>query len=455
MAILTCSALVALDATVVATAVPSIVQDLGGFEQFPWLFSIYLLAQAVTVPVYGRLADVWGRKPVLLVGIAIFGVASVLCAIAWSMPLLIAARCLQGLGAGAIQPISQTLVGDLYTLEERAKMQGYLASVWAMSSVSGPVIGGLLSDYASWRLIFAINVPLCLLASILLIRRLREPPRTGRSHIDILGGVLVTAGLAVAILALLEGGLAWPWLSVFGIGLPLAGIVILAVFILVESRVREPLIPLWVFSRRRLASSSAMSAYVGAMMLGLATYIPTYAHSVLGVGSVVAGLALASMFIGWPIAATTAGWIYLAYGFRRCCALGAGFALCGALIIATLQPTSSIWQVTAGCVVIGLGMGWIGTPSLVAAQMSVGWERRGIVTAMNLFFRTIGSAVGVAVLGALSNAGMRSAAEGSDDATVIFAGSGWVFRAVVVIAVAMIFTVWAMPNDAPRRRVVS
>jgi len=165
------TSLVALDSTIVATAVPSIVADLGGFSQFPWLFSVYLLAQAVSVPIYGKLADIVGRKPIMLVGIGLFLLGSIFCAVAWNMTALIVFRALQGLGAGAVQPMSITIAGDIYTLAERAKAQGYLASVWAISAVVGPTLGGVFSEWLTWRWLFIINIPLCLLAGWMLARR--------------------------------------------------------------------------------------------------------------------------------------------------------------------------------------------------------------------------------------------------------------------------------------------
>jgi multidrug resistance protein len=173
-AVMLATALVAIDSTIIATAVPSIVRDIGGFAEFPWLFSIYLLAQAVSVPVYGKLSDLFGRKPVVLWGIGLFLIGSIMCGVAWSMAVLIAFRVVQGLGAGAIMPTTITIVGDLYSVEERAKVQGYIASVWGVSSVVGPTLGGVFSEYVSWRWIFFINIPLCLLAGGVIMRAFNE-----------------------------------------------------------------------------------------------------------------------------------------------------------------------------------------------------------------------------------------------------------------------------------------
>lgn len=219
LAMMLATALIAVDATILATAVPSVVADLGGFAEFPWLFSVYLLAQAVSVPVYGKLADLFGRKPVILFGIALFLVASVLCGLAWGMGTLIAARAIQGIGAGAIAPMTITIVGDLYTTEERAKAQGYVASVWGIASVVGPTLGGVFSEYTTWRWIFLINIPLCLLAAAMIVRNYPERVDRSRPQVDYRGAFLLTAGLTCVILAVLEGGQQWAWSSPLGIAL--------------------------------------------------------------------------------------------------------------------------------------------------------------------------------------------------------------------------------------------
>src|SRR5436305_9155693 len=190
IAIMLSTALVAIDSTIIATAVPSIVHSIGGFAQFPWLFSIYLLAQAVTVPVYGKLADLFGRKPVMLFGIGLFLVGSIMCGVAWNMTMLIAFRAVQGLGAGAVQPMSITMIGDLYTVEERARVQGYVDGVWGIASVVGPTLGGVFSEYLSWRWIFFVNLPLGGLAAWMFARNFTESVVRRQHRIDYTGAVL-------------------------------------------------------------------------------------------------------------------------------------------------------------------------------------------------------------------------------------------------------------------------
>ena len=315
LSLMLATALVALDSTIIATASTSIARDLGHFQQLPWLFSVYLLAQAVSVPIYGRLADVLGRKRLLLVGIGLFLLGSVLCGAAWSMPALIAGRVVQGLGAGAVLPISMTITSDIYTLEERAKTQGYLASVWGISSVVGPTLGGLFSELGAWRWIFWINIPLALVAGFMLVRAYTEHRSTDgpRQRIDYPGAVLLTLGTTALLLGLLEGGTTWAWGSGASIGIFAAAVVFLSVFIVVELRTEHPIFSLALLRRRVVSASTIASLVIGVIVMGLSTYVPIYAQDVLGTSALVAGFALAALTSGGrsrhrrPAASTSAG----------------------------------------------------------------------------------------------------------------------------------------------------
>jgi EmrB/QacA subfamily drug resistance transporter len=409
LSVMLCTALVAIDATIIATAIPSIVSDLGGFSQFPWLFSIYLLAQSVTIPLYGKFADSLGRRPVMLLGITVFLVGSVMCGAAWSMPMLIAARVIQGFGAGAIMPMSMTIIGDLYSVEERSRVQGYVASVWGMASIVGPTLGGVFSEYASWRWIFFINLPIGALAVLMLVHRFHEAVDKRPHQVDYTGATLLTAGWSLLILALLEGGRSWAWGSAVSVVIVAVGSSSLVGFVLVERAAVEPVLPLWVFSRRILVGGNLTAITVGAILIGLTSYVPTYAQGVLGHGALAAGFALASMTVGWPISAAIAGRIYLRIGFRNTSFLGAAFVIVGSLLTLTLGTQSNLVEVGGYCFVIGFGLGWLSAPTLVAVQSVVGWNRRGVVTATNVFGRSIGSAVGVAVFGAIANSTLANA----------------------------------------------
>ncbi|SNS33707.1 drug resistance transporter, EmrB/QacA subfamily [Geodermatophilus saharensis] len=402
-AVMLSTALIALDSTIIATAVPAVVDDLGGFSQFPWLFSVYLLTQAVTVPVYGKLADVHGRKPVLLVGIAVFVAASLFCGLAWSMPALIVGRALQGIGAGAIQPIGMTVIGDIYTVEERARVQGYVASVWGISAVLGPTLGGVFSDYLSWRWIFWVNLPLGAVALVALWRRWTEPVERREARFDVAGSVLLAAGAGLLIVGLLQGGSAWAWASPVSIGVLATAAVLLVAFALVERRAAEPVLPPWVVRRRILLSGNVAAIGLGALLIGLSSYLPTWAQGVLGAGALEAGFALAALTLGWPIAASLSGRLYLRIGFRDTALLGVVLAVAGTAGTALLGPSAQLWQVGAWMFLTGLGLGLSSAPLIVAVQSVVGWDRRGVVTATNMFSRSMGSAIGAAVFGAIAN----------------------------------------------------
>ncbi len=409
LAVMLSTGLVAIDATVLATAVPAVVEDLGGFTQFPWLFSIYLLTQAVTVPLYSKLADQYGRKPMMLFGVGVFLLGSLLCGLAWSMGSLIAFRAVQGIGAGAVQPIGMTIVGDIYTVAERAKVQGYLAGVWAVSSVVGPTLGGVFSDYLSWRWIFFINIPIALAVLWMFTRRFEERIEPAPHKLDVLGAVLLSGGGATLLLGLLEGGVRWSWTSPVSVALFTAAAVQIALFVLVERRAAEPVLPLWVFRHRVILPAILTALVVGVLLVGLTSYIPLYAQGVLGHGALMAGFALAALTLGWPLSASNAGRLYLSIGFRSTMIIGSLFGLAGALLLLTIDGDSSLFHLAVPCFVMGIGFGFAVAPSVIAAQSAVGWESRAVTTGVTMFARTVGSAVGVAVFGAIVNARVTDA----------------------------------------------
>ncbi|MEV0947695.1 MFS transporter [Rhodococcus sp. NPDC049939] len=446
-------ALVALDSTIISTSVYIIAGELGGFAQFPWLFSIYLLTQAISVPIYGKLADIFGRKPMMLLGIAVFSMGSMLCGFAWSMPALIAFRALQGLGGGALQPMSLTIAGDIYSPTERPKAQAYLSSVWAISSVIGPTVGGMFSEYLSWRLIFFVNIPVCFLAAVMLIRSFNEKPVRVQRSIDYAGAAILAAGTTLIILGLLSGGHEWAWSSPTSLGIFAAGGVFLVLFVLVERRATEPILPLWVLTRRVLVASTLCSLLVGAIVLGLTTYVPTFSQGVIGTGAVTAGFAVATLTIGWPLVAGQAGRVYLRLGFRFAATVGSLIIVTGAALTLSLSFESPVWHAAIFCFVIGCGLGLVASPTLIAAQSSVGWSERGVVTSTNMFGRAIGSAMGVALFGALVNTRLGGA---DNPAPAPLAGAlHLVFVAILGAAVMLVLASASMPKFPPKPDSVS
>ncbi|MFK4851762.1 MFS transporter [Microbacterium sp. ZW T6_19] len=446
-ALMLSTGLIAIDATILATAVPSIVRDLGSYQQFPWLFSVYLLAQAVSVPIYSRFADTVGRKPIILLGIGLFLLGSILCGVAWSMPALILFRIVQGLGAGAVAPMSMTIVGDIYTVAERAKVQGYIASVWAISSVVGPALGGIFAQLDAWRWIFWVNVPLCLIAGWMLLREYHEKMQTQKHRIDYAGAALLTVGLTGLILGMLEGGNAWDWISApsalcFGIG-----VLALVAFGLVERRAAEPIVDLRLAARPLILTTTIVSLGIGALMTGVTSFAPAYLEGSIGIAPLLSGLAVAALTLGWPISAANAGRLYLRIGFRRTTLTGMGITTIAAIALAAVSPWPNPFSVAGIAFVLGFGLGWSAAPTLIAAQASVGWGERGAVTGMNAFARSAGSALGVAVFGAISNAVIARGA-GPDDPATIVSASVWVFVSAAVVAALTLAAAFFMPRDS-------
>jgi len=393
----------AIEGTIVSTAMPTIVSDLGGFSLYSWVFSAFLLAQAATIPIYGKLADLFGRKPVFLFGAGLFLFGSLLCGLAQSMIQLIAFRLLQGLGAGAVQPIVMTIVGDIYSPAERGRIQGYLSSVWGTSSILGPVLGGLIVQHADWAYIFWLNLPLGLLAMAGMGVVLREPVAKKRSEIDVFGSAFMFVGVSALMLFLIQGGVAWPWLSWPSVGLFVLFLTGLVCFLWQEMRVQEPMMPLGLWKHPVIGVANVASLVNGMLLMGVSTYLPAYIQGVMGQNATVAGFSLSVMSLGWPLASTIAGRVWLKWGSRNTALLGGLLLTVGAFVFVTLHPDKGPLWAALGSFVTGAGMGFCNLTFTVSIQSSVPWSLRGTATASHMFMRTLGSTVGAALLGGLLN----------------------------------------------------
>ncbi|CAG4897614.1 MDR family MFS transporter [Paraburkholderia gardini] len=400
-------AMVAIEATIVSTVMPQIVTELGGLHLYSWVFSSFLLAQTAMTVVFGKLADLYGRKPVMLTGIAIFLAGSVLAGFAWSMPAMIAFRLIQGIGAGAMQPVALTIVGDLYPARERGKIQGYLASVWAIAAVIGPMLGGLIIRELSWAWIFWINVPIGILSAIGFVRYLHEHERHGKPSIDIAGAALFTLAIASLMMALTGFGT-----SGYSRGtLELAAFVVCGfLFVVQERRAADPMISFALWSHRPIAACNAATVLSGMALMGLTTFLPMYVQGVLHRSPVIAGLALTMMMLGWPSGATLAARTFHRVGLRPTLIAGSVFLPLGAVFFTTLTPGSTPVLAGIGSLVMGFGMGIVSVSSLILIQEIVTPSERGSATASNLFSRNLGSTLGAAMFGAVLNYGLSHSA---------------------------------------------
>jgi EmrB/QacA subfamily drug resistance transporter len=393
----------AVESSIIATAMPTIVGDLGGFRLFSWVFAAYLLTMAVTVPIYGRLADLYGRKRIFFVGTGIFLVGTTLCGFARSMIVLVMFRAVQGIGAGAIQPIASTVIGDIYTPAERARVQGYLSSVFGVSAVIGPALGAFLVEHVHWALVFWVNLPIGALSIAMFAVYLPERVERRPHRIDYLGAVLLIVGVGAPMLALVQArSLAGSDLALL-LGL---GVTALAALGVHEARAPEPMVPFALWRNRVIALANFGIFGTGSTMMAVSAFLPTYVQGVMGRGPGIAGLVLGSMSVSWMFASFAAGRLMIRTSYRLAAALGAVALVAGAAVLTRLQPSSGIALAAAGSLVMGVGMGACNTAFLVSIQASVGWSQRGVATGANMFMRMIGQSFGAALGGAVLNFGV-------------------------------------------------
>ena len=402
-ALLLVMVLVSMEMTVTSTAMPSIIGDLHGLEHYSWVASIYLLACTVTMPFYGRLADAFGRKRVVLGAIALFCAGSLLCSFATSMTQLIVYRGLQGLGAGGVMPVVLTIIGDIFTLEERAKIQGFFSAVWGTSALAGPALGALLVNTMGWRSVFWVNLPFGLIGLAVLGWFYHE--RRDRHEMDLdLPGVLSLAVGSTALLALVSrlgpDGWSWPMIA----GLTAVAVAALVYFGRHERRAAHPILPTDLMLQRAIGPSIIGSALFGAGFLSLDTYVPLYVQGGRGGDATAAASVVTPVMLTWALSGTVAAPLLVRWGFRRTATLGATLIVAGfAGLIACAMTGAPQWLMTATLAITGFGFGPTSMSFLISAQEAVTYAQRGLVTSAVSFFRTMGGAVGIGVLGALFN----------------------------------------------------
>jgi EmrB/QacA subfamily drug resistance transporter len=407
----------ALEATVVGTAMPTVIATLGGLSHYSWVFSAYLLTSTASVPIWGRLADLYGRRRMYLTGIAVFLVGSVMSGAASSMVVLIVARALQGLGAGAIIPLSMTIVGEMYTLAERARTQALFSGVWGVASVLGPLVGGYVTDVLSWRWVFYLNLPFGLLAAVVLVLAYPPTRRAEAVAVDWLGAALLFLGISTLLLAL-GGDLgvsAW-WFAA-------ASAMLLIAFVAAEQHAQYPILPLDLLRTPLIARTILVVFLVGMALFGAIAFIPLFVQVVMGSTATEAGQVLTPLFLGWVIMSIVSARLTAKVGYRPLAAGGSALMTVGFVALSLVHADSSRNSVLMAGLLIGSGMGLSMLSLLLAVQHGVARSHLGIATSLNQFSRSVGAAVGVAAMGALMTRELAGVSIPADAGTLAATGA--------------------------------
>lgn len=407
--------LAALEATVVSTAMPTVVASLGGLDHYSWVFSAYLLTSTASVPLWGRLSDLHGRRPVYLTAIALFLVGSMLAGVSQSMLQLVLFRAVQGLGAGGLIPLALTIIGEIYTLTERTRMQAVFSSVWGVSSIVGPLVGGLITDAISWRWVFYLNLPIGLVAAFIVHRTLPDhapsptayPPasaaqvaRNREVTVDWLGGILLFLSTTLLLVALSEASLTWALLA-------LASMVGL---VYVERTAADPILPFALFRNRTVTVATVVGFLASMPLFGVIAFIPLLVQVTTGGSATSAGQILTPIYLTWVLASIVAARLLLRVGVRVATVLGTAAIFVSLIALPWLAVGSSRAWLFADMALMGTGLGFAMLSLLLAVQHSVPRTELGVATSLNLFARSIGGAVGVATMGAILAAGLGGSA---------------------------------------------
>lgn len=392
--------LAALDQTIVSTALPTIVSELGGMDHLSWVVTAYMLAATAATPLWGKLGDQYGRKKLFQTAIVIFLVGSALCGMAQNMPQLIGFRALQGLGGGGLMVLSMAIVGDLVSPRERGKYQGLFGAVFGATSVLGPLLGGLFTEHLSWRWVFYINLPIGVLALAVIATTLHIPVRRTRHTIDYLGTFLIASVATCLVLVASLGGTTWAWGSPQIIGLAVLGVLLAGAFVAVERRAAEPVIPLKLFRIRTFTLSAVISFIVGFAMFGAMTYLPTFLQVVQGVSPTMSGVHMLPMVAGMLLSTTASGQIVSRTGRWKVFPIaGTAITTLGLLLLHQLNENSGTGEMSAYFFVFGLGLGLVMQVLVLIVQNAVSYEDLGVATSGATFFRSIGASFGVAIFG--------------------------------------------------------
>ncbi|MDF2439339.1 MAG: hypothetical protein JWN98_323, partial [Abditibacteriota bacterium] len=410
--------LAALEVTIIGTAMPTVIASLGGLNHYSWVFSAYLITSTVPVPVWGKLSDIYGRRRLYQIGIAFFLVGSMLSGLSTSMTQLIIFRAIQGLGAGVLVPLAMTIIGDIYSLEERTRMQAVFSGVWGLSSIIGPLVGGFITDQLSWRWVFYINIPFGLAAALIVGFALQEPPLRKRPSIDYAGAFSLIVAVTLLMLALVEGGSGHgALLTPLNVGLLIASLVVFGVFTVVERRAVDPIMPPALF-RNRVVTVGLLGGFcAGVGMFGAISFVPFFAQGVLGSTATQAGSLLSPLLLAWVIMGIIGGRFLLRVGFRRMAMMGLFLMTIGLAALSTAGRTTSHLALSVELAIIGGGLGLTVMTLLLATQQAVARTQLGLVTSLSQFSRSIGGAMGVAVMGAILSSSLTRHLMASASAT--------------------------------------
>ena len=388
--------LASMESTVVATAMPTIASELGGLEHYSWVFSAYMLASTTTVPLYGKLSDLYGRRRLYILAMAIFLTGSVLCGQAGTMTELVLARGLQGIGAGGIMPLAFIMIGEMFSLEQRARMQGLFSGVWGVSSIAGPFLGGILVDQFSWQWVFYINIPFGLLAAGLVGFAWQDQIHAhGKPVVDYAGAILLTVSVVTLML-----GLSLPLGSSNSWTLIAASVLLFALLLWTESRAADPILPLHLFRERLFTVAILHGVLTGWAMFGSISFVPLFVQSVLGTSATKAGITVSPMLLGWVVASIIGTRLLLKVGYRRLAILGTGLLTIGAFLMSRADANISQPLLMFYVSLMGIGMGFSIPPFLIAVQTTVARRYLGTATSTMQFSRSIGGTLGVSVMGA-------------------------------------------------------
>jgi EmrB/QacA subfamily drug resistance transporter len=394
----------AVEGTIVATAMPTVIGELGGFRLFSWVFTAYLLSMAISVPVYGRLADIFGRKRVFFAGTGMFLAGSISCGFAPTMPALVLSRTIQGLGAGAIQPLSSIILSDVYGPAERARIQGFVSLVFGVSAIGGPAIGAFIVENLHWSLVFWINLPIGAAALLMYGLFLRERPGSRDRQIDWLGCTLLVLGVGSVMLALVQARA----LGVVGIPVVILGFTALIFLFLHERRVADPIVPYRLWRNRVIPLGNLGTFMTFVTMMAVTASLPAYVQGVMGKSPALGGYVLGSQAISWTLATFAAARVMTTASYRKSVAIGGMLLVAACVMLSLIQPTSRIVWLFAASLTMGLGVGFATPTFLVSVQASVEWEERGSVTGSIMFMRILGQSWGATLFGAVLNLGIAS-----------------------------------------------